>query len=205
MKDIQKYVCKQTKYKAIRPQNEIPSMNIQETFDLLMEIEQLTGMKPAASLITADPSHRHITSHNEEVEASNGDLIDDDFETTNCVSADYQSYDRRALLLFLVQLYKTEYLQFSLEELRQVSDNTNIAYTKDDITFIENITKGQSDNWYWHKIRTGRVTASIFKQVCRTKIMKPSLSLIKQICWPEQTKFHCKEVDYGRQNEKKSV
>lgn len=48
------------KTKDIQPRTEIPSMNNQESLNLLNEIEQLTGMTPAAKLVTSEPSNKPL-------------------------------------------------------------------------------------------------------------------------------------------------
>nr|CAI5833843.1 unnamed protein product [Callosobruchus analis] len=46
----------------------------------------------------------------------------------------------------------------------------------------------------WYNQRSGRVTASKFKQVCSTSVTKPSISLIKQICYPVKMSYKTKEM-----------
>ena len=58
-----------------------------------------------------------------------------------------------------------------------------------DIQIIEAHTKAQSRSSAWFDHRSCRITASTLKAVCRTSIEKPSISLLKRICYPEDTQF----------------
>ena len=51
----------------------------------------------------------------------------------------------------------------------------------------------------------GRITSSTFKLACKTSIEKPSLSLIKRICYPVKSKFQTKALLYGLKNEKNAI
>lgn len=54
---------------------------------------------------------------------------------------------------------------------------------------ISVLTSKQATSRWWFRYRSGRITASIFRKVLRTKLDKPSVSLIKQICYPEAMAF----------------
>ena len=54
---------------------------------------------------------------------------------------------------------------------------------------IERGTRSQSHSRLWFTYRAGRVTASKMKSVCHTNPGKPSQSLIKTICYPEEFGF----------------
>lgn len=73
--------------------------------------------------------------------------------------------------------------------------------TPDDAHFIEQITRTQSNTWYWHKLRMGRVTGSNFRRVCRTNANNPSKSILKSICYPEKSTFFSEAVNYGKKME----
>lgn len=70
---------------------------------------------------------------------------------------------------------------------------------------IEKETRGQSKCKSWFLYRLGRITASKFKRSCRTKIDKPSLSLIKEICYPTMHQYKIKAIDYGCEHEKNAI
>ena len=66
------------------------------------------------------------------------------------------------------------------------------------------LTREQAKCKLWYQFRAGRVTASKFKAASRTKISQPSKSLIKQICYPESTKFSTEATKWGLDNETKA-
>lgn len=98
--------------------------------------------------------------------------------------------DRKLLDLLLVQLYNTECSTEDLNFLKNYAQQINLCYTEEDIQFIEAVSRLQSKCDAWRKLRAGRVTASIFKAVCRTNLKTPSLSLLKRICYPHLYKFY---------------
>lgn len=97
------------------------------------------------------------------------------------------------------QIFKPELSECTLEELRKKGKQIKIEYTPDDIKFVESMTKNV--DWYWQRFRVGRVTATMFKKVCRTSITNVAMTYIKQICWPEKTTFTSVATDFGKQNE----
>lgn len=62
----------------------------------------------------------------------------------------------------------------------------------------------QSKSYNWFKLRAGRITASKFKSACATSTEKPSLSLIKGICYPPKMLFKTKQLTYGLDHEEKA-
>ncbi|KAM7309489.1 uncharacterized protein ISCGN_013120 [Ixodes scapularis] len=51
----------------------------------------------------------------------------------------------------------------------------------------------------------GRVTASTMKSVCSTSVEKPSLSVLKRICYPEDGKFSTPATRWGLDHEEEAV
>ena len=49
---------------------------------------------------------------------------------------------------------------------------------------IEKNTKKQAESKLWRELRIGRVTASNFKACVSTNPVRPSISLLKRICYP---------------------
>lgn len=115
------------------------------------------------------------------------------------VNVDDGVYIRAVKLFLLHKFHKPEHAILSLEDLREKGKNIKIEYTLDEIQFIESIT--QTVNWYWHRFRVVRVTATTFKKICRTSIIKPAMSYVRQICWPEKTTFTSVATEYGKRNE----
>ena len=78
-----------------------------------------------------------------------------------------------------------------------------ISCSKEQAVDVEKSTIEQRDSDLWATMRTGRVTASNFYQVCHTNSAKPSISLIKQICYG--SKFQSTATTGGCWQEKKAL
>lgn len=70
---------------------------------------------------------------------------------------------------------------------------------------IDTLTTSQSDSKWWNMFRSGRITASNLKDVCNTRLERPSVSLIKKICYPSEISFSTAATRYGKKNEDKAV
>ena len=70
---------------------------------------------------------------------------------------------------------------------------------------VEVATRKQHESKLWYRFRAGRITASKMKSVCSTDPNSPSQSLIKSICYPEESKFTSKETKWGRDHEKGAI
>lgn len=66
---------------------------------------------------------------------------------------------------------------------------------------VEEATKQQAASALWFKFRAGRITASMAHAVCRTSLVRPSVSTVKRICYPEENSFFSPSTDWGRRNE----
>lgn len=86
-------------------------------------------------------------------------------------------------------------------ELLKISKNINLSLDDEQIMNIEKSTRNQSENRNWYIQRAGRITASKFRAVCKTNKMKPSLSLIKSICYPTKILFCNKATLWGINHE----
>ena len=73
-------------------------------------------------------------------------------------------------------------LQDFTEGINEFFHGLNI--TPGNIEQIEEITRTQKECKNWFRLRTGRITASNAKQVCRTAFDNPSFTLLKKICYP---------------------
>lgn len=110
--------------------------------------------------------------------------------------------DLRAVQLFLCnKFYDKSFESFSLEDLIEHSKELEFTVTDSDCEYIEQLSAEQSKSIYWYRFRAGRITASNFKKSCRTSLTNPSISLIKTICYPEDTIFYSKNTDYGCKHE----
>lgn len=72
----------------------------------------------------------------------------------------------------------------------------------DECRKIAELTYKQASSREWFQYRAGRITASRFKSVCRTKIEKPSMSVVKAICCPLSSRFSTATTIYGCKHEK---
>ncbi|XP_072387363.1 uncharacterized protein [Diabrotica undecimpunctata] len=112
---------------------------------------------------------------------------------------------RHISLPLCLNIYREEYEQKSFKELMEIANKIVLVVTKDQAYLIEEHTRAQyaCDNWYSQ--RAGRITASKFKAVCRTKKTSPSLSLIKSICYPTKLSFKTKATDWGLKHEVNAI
>nr|XP_050033073.1 uncharacterized protein LOC126529597 isoform X1 [Dermacentor andersoni]XP_054925238.1 uncharacterized protein LOC126529597 isoform X1 [Dermacentor andersoni] len=69
---------------------------------------------------------------------------------------------------------------------------------------IEESTREQAKCTKWFAFRTGRITASIAKTVCRTSLSDPAMSLLRKICYPESTQFWSPQTAWGKEHEGKA-
>jgi len=92
-------------------------------------------------------------------------------------------------------------LQFSdlLQKCEEIYDGITVTVAQ--AKLVEEETRKQSSSKIWFDQRSGRVTASKLYSVLHTNQSKPSVSLIKSICYPGATKFFSKACEYGCQHE----
>ena len=67
---------------------------------------------------------------------------------------------------------------------------------------MEEKTREQASSRLWFRMRTGRITASKFKNACHTDSARPSHSLIMSICHPEIARFNTEATKWGCHHEK---
>lgn len=70
---------------------------------------------------------------------------------------------------------------------------------------VAEATKAQKKSQEWFLYHSGRITASNFKRACRTKLDKPSVSLIRTICYSTKFNFTSKQTTYGCDHEKDAL
>ena len=66
---------------------------------------------------------------------------------------------------------------------------------------VEVATRKQHLSKNWFHFRTGRITASKIYRVYHTTVTNPSISLIKEICYPESYKFKSQATKWGCDHE----
>ena len=82
--------------------------------------------------------------------------------------------------------------------------NELINITNQQVEFVLEQTKGQANSNLWLILRTGRMTTSNIRNVCKTNSDMPSVSLLKKICY--RTKFRSVTTDgFVRMNSWQSV
>lgn len=107
--------------------------------------------------------------------------------------------------LYLTAMFRPDLTKKSLEELQKIGEDVKISFEPDQIKYIEEKTRQQSNCTLWYRFRAGRVTGSTFMAVCRTSIESPSMSLIERICFPEKQIFQTEATEYGKRNETNAV
>lgn len=100
----------------------------------------------------------------------------------------------------LETLFDVKYLEYSYQQLLAESIALNMSI--EEIKAIELATRDQAQNNIWFKYRAGRITASKFKAVCRANLERPSLSLLKGICYPQKVIFYSKQTSYVTKHER---
>ena len=106
------------------------------------------------------------------------------------------------LPMCLLDLMKPENLTKEYGELFALSKQCSITVTPAHIKTVENKTRCQSKCNLWHRMRSGRITASNFRTICHTNQASPSTSLIMTICHPELKKFTSAATSWGSEHEK---
>lgn len=66
---------------------------------------------------------------------------------------------------------------------------------------VERATKEQADSSVWFTSRAGGITSSTVYTACRTPLSKPSISLMKRMCYPEEHTFFSTATNWGTQKE----
>ncbi|XP_070389189.1 uncharacterized protein [Dermacentor albipictus] len=91
----------------------------------------------------------------------------------------------------------------SLEDVQAECRNVlqDLSIEPDVCVLIEKQTKAQSASEKWHLFRTGRITASNAGAVFATSLTKPSKSLLKRLCYPEDCKFQTAATQWGKKKE----
>ena len=102
-------------------------------------------------------------------------------------------------------LYSEQLSSMSFTELLIKADEVfkEMSCSKEQAVNVEESTREQRNSKVWTKMRAGRITASNFHQICHTNPGKPSLSLIKQICYGSN--FHSAATDWGIRQEKRAL
>ena len=95
-------------------------------------------------------------------------------------------------------------LHMSRSELTDYCNNLMVTVSTCQAVKVEKATRAQASCKLWFRYRTGRVTASRMKAVCATNVTKPSVSLIKAICYPEAMLFKSAATTWGCDHEREA-
>ncbi|XP_065208403.1 uncharacterized protein LOC135837152 [Planococcus citri] len=101
------------------------------------------------------------------------------------------------------RLYTDENLSLNYDELVEKGKNLNFNLTISEIAQVELNTRKQSHCDDWFKIRKGRITASIVKEMCAAQGNFSNMSLIKKICYG--VKFSNAATDWGCKHESDGI
>lgn len=104
-----------------------------------------------------------------------------------------------------MKLFNEQYLELNYDQLITIISKWKIKINEEQYTAIEKQTREQQKSREWFHQRAGRVTASIFKSVCKTNVEKPSISLIKKIYYPQKFKFKTNETEWGISHEQNAI
>ncbi|XP_055923307.1 uncharacterized protein LOC129953839 [Eupeodes corollae] len=112
--------------------------------------------------------------------------------------------EREFIPMYMANVLKIEYEGLDKTEIEKISGMLVFRLTTLQVNFAASITKQQSKCHYWHKLRIGGITASVFKQAARTNLKNVSMSLLKSICY-FQDEIHSVAVTYGCRHESEAV
>ena len=115
--------------------------------------------------------------------------------TSSLVEDGCEEHLRPALKIKLPQpftaLFSKDLVGRSLPDLIQIATelNANRKFSSQEIEAVCSLTANQSLSKHWMRHRAFKLTASVYKAVVRTSFDKVSLSLLKQVCYPNAYKF----------------
>ncbi|XP_071796257.1 uncharacterized protein [Asterias amurensis] len=91
----------------------------------------------------------------------------------------------------IVTHYNPQNLTLNYKQLEDKADEvlSRLSITDEQAAVLEQATQKQSKSPIWFQQRAGRITASNIKAAAHTSINKPSVSLIKRVCYPDAYKF----------------
>lgn len=106
--------------------------------------------------------------------------------------------------LSMTNRYEQCYEDQSIDDLRDVVKFTDWSIAQHDCDLIEEMTRDQSADPLWFKMRLGRVTASIFSRCVKTSIDNPSKSLLNSI-FTENSVQNIPACIYGKEHESNGI
>lgn len=107
-------------------------------------------------------------------------------------------------MLSFRNMYSAELIGSSLEEIIEHGKEIDWGLSAEDCKLVEEVTRDQSSDPLWFKLRYGRITASSFGRCVKTRITSPSKTLIKYICESNGSQ-ELPATLYGKRNEHKAI
>ena len=101
----------------------------------------------------------------------------------------------------LTTLYTPQNEELTYTELLHLCENYEFDLSQDQLCDIAKATVGQHECDEWFAQRAGRITASKMKAAYHTDPAFPSISLIKQICYPHWFRFSSEATKWGCDHE----
>ena len=94
-------------------------------------------------------------------------------------------------------------MKMTSDEIKACCSEIKSTYkiTGEEAKDLEESTRLQSKSRLWSIHRTGRITASNFKSIIKTKLKDPSSCLVKKICYPTAYTFSSSASTWGCQHE----
>ena len=105
----------------------------------------------------------------------------------------------------MTSLYHPKYQDIPSSQLAEECEHVfrNINITKEEANYLTHSTTLQSMSLLRHEHRKGRITASLFGQVCHTSIENPSKSLVNAII--KRPLIHSPALTWGVENEDAAI
>ena len=101
----------------------------------------------------------------------------------------------------LTDLFEQSHSKLPFNELLHKCDEVEIIVTQEQAKCVDQATETQSTNKQWFRFRSGRITASKMKRICRSNPDQPSQSLVKAVCYPETASFTVAATQWGYKHE----
>ena len=106
----------------------------------------------------------------------------------------------------LTQFYSEEATTLSsYDDLVHYCGILPLTITEEQVKHVEEATRDQAKSEEWFHFKAGRISSSTMKACCRTNPSKPSISLIKRICYPSDYKFTTSATTWGCQHEADAI
>ena len=105
----------------------------------------------------------------------------------------------------LTDLLSEKNLTISRSAVTDICERTVISISKEQAAAVEEATRSQARCSTWFVHRAGRITASKAYSVCHRDTTKKSVSLIKQVCYPETFTFKTAATEWGINQEPAAI